>query len=151
MVMAVLSTLYTLASIRTNIVLVFTFFNIAMAFIMLMAAYWVLGEGNMAAGGKLTIVSRPSRRLNAGRAAIYTNAHTWEGRWCIRLHVLYVWLVSLVLTYSRSAGFPVHPAAWRLEQKVSEYDGSPCSEGCSEGRCICTGEWNQGGLRLFTV
>lgn len=56
MIMAILSTLYTLASIRTNIVLVFTFFNIAMAFIMLMAAYWTLAEGKIAAGGKLTIV-----------------------------------------------------------------------------------------------
>ncbi|KXL49726.1 MAG: hypothetical protein FE78DRAFT_139424 [Acidomyces sp. 'richmondensis'] len=45
MIMTVLTFLYVLASLRTNIVLVVTFFFIDMAFFMLMSSYWVAAEG----------------------------------------------------------------------------------------------------------
>lgn len=60
MIMAVLSFFYTLASFRINITLVITFFFITMAFVMLMAAYWVVAEGNAKVGLDLQIVRTPS-------------------------------------------------------------------------------------------
>lgn len=57
MILAILSFFYTIASLRTNVALVITFFFITMAFTMLMSAYWVVGDGNAKVGMQLQIVS----------------------------------------------------------------------------------------------
>lgn len=54
--MTVLTFLYVLASFRTNITLVITFFFIMMAFFMLMSAYWTAAEGKTAISHDLQIV-----------------------------------------------------------------------------------------------
>jgi len=58
MIMTVLTLLYVLASLRTNIVLVITFFFIDMAFFMLMSSYWVAAEGKTMISHDLQIVSK---------------------------------------------------------------------------------------------
>lgn len=58
MIMTVLSFLYVLAALRTNITLAVTFFFIDMAFFMLMSSYWVAAEGRAEAAKGLQIVSR---------------------------------------------------------------------------------------------
>lgn len=60
MIMTVLTFLYVLASLRTNIVLVITFFFIDMAFFMLMSSYWVAAEGKTKVSHDLQIVSKQS-------------------------------------------------------------------------------------------
>ena len=45
MIMTVLTFLYVLASVRTNVTLVITFLFIDLAFFMLMSSYWTLAEG----------------------------------------------------------------------------------------------------------
>ncbi|HEX3643731.1 MAG TPA: GPR1/FUN34/YaaH family transporter, partial [Ktedonobacteraceae bacterium] len=57
MIMTVLTFLYVLASLRTNITLVITFFFIDMAFFMLMSSYWTAAEGRDSVAQGLQIVS----------------------------------------------------------------------------------------------
>ena len=57
--MTVLTFFYVIASVRTNITLVITFFFIDMAFFMLMSSYWVRAEGRVDAAKGLEIVSIP--------------------------------------------------------------------------------------------
>jgi hypothetical protein len=56
MIMTVLTLFYVLASLRTNITLVITFFFIDMAFFMLMSSYWTAAEGKTTTAKDLQIV-----------------------------------------------------------------------------------------------
>lgn len=57
MIMTVLTFFYIIASLRTNITLVITFFFIDAAFFMLMATYWTAAEGKAVVANGLQIVS----------------------------------------------------------------------------------------------
>lgn len=63
MIMTVLTLFYVLASLRTNIILVIVFFFIDMAFFMLMATYWCLGDGNTKAAAGLQVVCYKNFRI----------------------------------------------------------------------------------------
>ena len=61
MIMTVLTFFYVLASLRTNITLVITFFFIDMAFFMLMSSYWTAAEGRASDAQGLQVVSTKLR------------------------------------------------------------------------------------------
>lgn len=63
MIMTVLTFFYVIASLRTNIALVITFFFIDMAFFMLMSSYWVAAEGRASVALGLQIVSKITKKL----------------------------------------------------------------------------------------
>ena len=56
MIMTVLTFFYTLASIRTNLIIFIIILFIDLAFFMLMSNYWVLAEGKIAMARNLQIV-----------------------------------------------------------------------------------------------
>lgn len=66
--MTVLTFLYLLASIRTNVVLFIVFLFIDCAFFMLMSSYWVLAEGRTTVGTNLQIVILPLKAFSAGES-----------------------------------------------------------------------------------
>jgi succinate-acetate transporter protein len=57
--MGLLSFIYLICSLRTNVVFVMIFATIAIAFELLAGAYWQVAQGNMALAGHLQIVRHP--------------------------------------------------------------------------------------------
>ncbi|KAL9604327.1 MAG: hypothetical protein Q9179_001883 [Wetmoreana sp. 5 TL-2023] len=55
--MALMSLIYLICALRTNIVFVTIFFGLFMTFVVLAASYWQIGSGHVAVAAKLQIAS----------------------------------------------------------------------------------------------
>jgi hypothetical protein len=94
--MMVLTFFYVLASRRTNITLVITFFSIDMTFFMLMSSYWTAAEG------RDSIAKRTTNREYITSTFNYCVTHN-------------VRLVLVFLADLECSRFSVRASAWRLE------------------------------------
>ena len=92
MVMAIVTFFFMVGSLRINIVFFLVFLFIDLAFIMLMATYWLLAEGRTMLAGKFQEVSLQSSYLIT-RVKRFNTEITGGGS--IYLHILCLWLVSI--------------------------------------------------------
>jgi len=89
--MGLLMTIYTVCATRTNLPFFLVLLGTAMTFILLAAAYWKLGEGNMVVGNRLTVVSLEYPVYFHGQIL------TLETLGCWRCSILryYIWLLFI--------------------------------------------------------
>ena len=118
----ILTTIYMVIALRTNIVFVIIFLFLDLALYLLAAAYWTLAEGNTALGAQLEVVSG---REGSGVNDVLTLP---IGCWCLRLCFLYGRLVSAHCAAHAGCRLPALTSSGRFEHQIPGRSGKTQGE-----------------------